>query len=87
MEMITPQDYTQDFINHASSNNARIFKVPRKLNTTAQVLASQALTNLSSTTVGLQLICSNQMHVSGCPSYAALNSVSGDFTIIAASCC
>lgn len=29
---------TQDFINHTSSNNAKIFKVARKLNTTAHIL-------------------------------------------------
>jgi hypothetical protein len=54
---------TQDFINHTSSNNAKIFKVPRKLNTTAHVSASQALTNSFTIADGLQFTCSNH-HVS-----------------------
>jgi hypothetical protein len=41
--------FTQSFINHISSINVKIFKVPRKLNTTAHVLASQALNSPSST--------------------------------------
>jgi hypothetical protein len=27
------KNYTQEFINHTATNNARVFKVPRKLNT------------------------------------------------------
>jgi hypothetical protein len=80
------KNYTQEFINHTATNNARVFKVPRKLNTTAHVLASQALSSQSME--GMQLTCSNPSHVTGCPSFAALNSViSGGITIIAASCC
>jgi len=34
--------FTQCFINNTSSNNARIFKIHRELNTTAHVLATEA---------------------------------------------
>jgi hypothetical protein len=37
--------FTQRFINHTSDNNARVFKVHRKLNTTAHVLATQAFSS------------------------------------------
>lgn len=39
------QPFTQRFINHTSGNNARVFKVHRKLNTTAHVLATQAFSS------------------------------------------
>lgn len=34
--------FTQRFVNNTSSNNARIFKIHRKLNTTAHALATEA---------------------------------------------
>ena len=39
--------FTQSFINNTSRNNARIFKIDRKLNTTAHVLATQASRGLT----------------------------------------
>jgi hypothetical protein len=80
--------FTQSFINHTTSRNIKFFKVPRNLNTTAHVLATQALQHVNSQSNVRNFTCCNQSHVNGCPTRERLNSVIGEhFTIIAASCC
>jgi len=80
--------FTQSFINQSSKINGKIFKVHRKLNTTAHVLATQAFASSSSVSTQMQIICTNAHHVNSCPTRAGLQSVISDFvTVIAARCC
>lgn len=79
--------FTQRFINGASVNNGKIFKIHRKLNTTAHILATQAFRSLSSDSTQMQIICNNAAHVNSCPTKTALQSVIGDlYTNIAVRC-
>jgi hypothetical protein len=79
---------TQSFINQSSRNNGRFFKIHRKLNTTAHVLATRAFSSLRWTSTQMQTFCTNPLHVNSCPTSIALQSVIGDsITIIEAQCC
>jgi exonuclease I len=55
--------------------NAKIFKVDRKLNITAHVLANQAYNSTVRTSQGLLPTCTNPLHVNSCPLMTAINSV------------
>lgn len=58
--------FTQSFINNTSSNNARLFRIDGKLNTTAHVLASQ-VNSSNRTSLDLLSTCTNPAHVNSCP--------------------
>jgi len=79
---------TQAFSNIISENGGRIFKIDRKLNTTAHVLAHHAHQLYGTDLTAFQANCNNPHHVTSCPMMTAINYVLGDyFTLIAASCC
>jgi hypothetical protein len=74
---------TQSFINGATVNNAKIFKIHRNL-----ILANQSFRSMSSHSSQLQTICNNAAHVNSCPVKTAIQSVIGDlYSNIAARCC
>lgn len=76
--------FTQSFINIISANEGKIFKIDRKLNITAHVLASQTYKSTVRTSDEFHATCTNPLHVNSC--LAAINSVLGEsFTLIAAS--
>jgi hypothetical protein len=80
--------FTQSFINNCSRCNGCIFKIDRKMNITAHLLAAQAYKLSPQKRPHLQVQCSNANHVNSCPVKTALQSVIGDlFTNIAARCC
>lgn len=80
--------FTQIFIINTSRNNARTFKIDRKLNITSHILGTQAFNSSNSNSHELVTTCTNPFHVNSCLSLTAINSVLGDsFTLIAASCC
>jgi len=74
---------TQSFMNGATVNNAKIFKIHRNL-----ILANQSFRSMSSHSSQLQTICNNAAHVNSCPVKTAIQSVIGDlYSNIAARCC
>ena len=77
--------FTQQFINCSTRRHSQIFKIPRNLNSTADSLAKQGLSDSAST---LQPICSYLHHHHQCPLLVALPSVHMQaVTILSASCC
>ena len=75
---------TQKFINCCSTLHAKIFKISRKLNNTAHILASQALNTCTDHEHTSNIMCTNQNDVQACPTREALKHVSGGhFPIIA----
>lgn len=80
--------FTQSFINLMSNRNSKILKISRKLNTTAHILATQALQSMNSQYSWCHFTCSNHCHIDGCSTMERLISVIGEgFTILAVSCC
>ena len=79
--------YTQSFVNIISTNGGKIFKIARKLNITAHVLANQAY-NCSITQIhDHRATCTNPTHSDSCQYLTAINFVMGDsFTLVTASC-
>jgi hypothetical protein len=80
--------YTQRFINANSTMHGKVYKIPRKLNVIAHILASQAVNSTSLLPLDDRISCTSQHHVTECPLRVALNSVPWEaFSLIAASCC
>jgi hypothetical protein len=80
--------FTQMFSNHARTRESKIFKINRRLNTTADALSRQATEDSTTQNTNLELSCSYEHHVLQCTLTQALQSV--DFnavTILAARCC
>ena len=76
--------FTQSFINIISANEGKIFKIDRKLNIMAHVLASQTYKSTVRTSDEFHATCTNPLHVNSC--LAAIYSGLGEsFTLIAAS--
>ncbi|XP_039780859.1 uncharacterized protein LOC120648186, partial [Panicum virgatum] len=76
---------TQGFINKNRNCNHRIYKIARSLNSTAHILANQAL---HSPAMNVTFSCANQAHSGSCPLRVALEAVNLEsISILAASCC
>jgi ribonuclease HI len=79
--------FTQLYSNNVSSSSATVHKIHRSFNTTAHVLATQALQE-TSLQGNLDFLCSSEQHVNPCSNHQALLMVSlNDVTISAARCC
>lgn len=79
------KSFTQLFTNSLSHRQAKVIKIKRNLNTTADSLARQA--SFASGSI-LPPVCSSEQHIHQCPLLLALNSVIlQDVTILLASCC
>jgi hypothetical protein len=77
--------FTQTFYDSTIHQQARIFKIDRRQNTTADSLARQAF---SDSHLPSEPLCSYMNHQHPCPLMAALNSVHlQDVIILSASCC
>ena len=64
---------TQEFINLGATNNFRVFKIARSMNTTAHLLATQAYRSSDMYSNAMSITCSRQDHVITCPLREALN--------------
>lgn len=77
----------QSFLNDVEGIIWRVLKISREDNATAHTLANQAFRSTSTSTVNVQINCSNDAHVTYCPLREALNSVPWEtFSWLAASC-
>lgn len=80
--------YTQVFVNSTASHHAKIYKISRDLNTTADNLAKQASSATVPSTANLSHTCSNMAHISRCPLVDALHNLKiNSVILLAASCC
>lgn len=80
--------YTHLFQQASASAAARIYKIPRSLNTTADQLARQAFRSAIQQQNVIHLSCSNGHHLPICSSIQALQNVAvQDVTISAIRCC
>lgn len=80
--------FTQLFANHSRCRRSKIFKIPRCLNTTADTLARQVLSDLASHSINLEPSCTYTNHASHCSLVQALQSVSlNSVSLLSAVCC
>jgi hypothetical protein len=80
--------FTQMFSNNTRSNESKIFKINRHLNTTADALARQAVEDSTTQYTNLESSYSYERHVHQCTLLRALQSVDlNDVTILATRCC
>lgn len=80
--------FTQIFHNFTTRRRAKLYRISRNLNTTADALARQAFSVPATLTQSPVTACSYTSHGSLCPLLHGLNSVNLHcVTIIAASCC
>ena len=77
-----------NILQSCKSQESKIFKINRRLNTTADALAPQALQHSATQNNNLELSCSYEHHVFQCTLTQALQSVDLNVvTILAARCC
>jgi len=92
-ELSNPPDwrikhFTQAFSNHSRGRSSKLYKIQRRLNTTADSLARQAAVPSHDLQQNLEFSCTFEHHVLQCNLFSALQDVGlQDVTIIAARCC
>ena len=80
--------FTQMYVNSTGTRQAKIFKISRDLNATADTLAKQAFTATVPSSANLNHVCSNAAHASQCPLRDALHNVGiNSVILLAARCC
>lgn len=80
--------YTQAFDNCASTRRAKVYKISRTLNTTADALARQAFSVPDTSSQSCETACSYSSHSSQCPLLQALQSITlHSVKLLAASRC
>jgi hypothetical protein len=84
------KSFTNRFIASNAGRHHKIYKIARQLNTTADLVAKQALQALQSNSSMMSpaVICSNQEHSSSCPLRNVMNFVIWEpFVLLTARCC
>jgi hypothetical protein len=84
------KSFTNRFIASNAGRHHKIYKIARQLNTTADLVAKQALQALQSNSSMMSpaVICSNQEHSSSCPLRNVMNFVILEpFVLLTARCC